>query len=79
MARVRYSASVHDQAEIDAVSYRALTAVAVADGTIGIQTVMFAHWDPDLGAWAVRPGNFEVMVGVSSTDIRTRTSVAMGD
>jgi len=35
----------------------------------------FAFWDIAEGAWCVEPGEFELLVGLSSRDIRQRTNV----
>jgi beta-glucosidase len=32
----------------------------------------FAFWDPASGGWRVEPGEFELLVGASSADIRAR-------
>jgi beta-glucosidase len=34
----------------------------------------FAFWDPPSGGWRVEPGEFELLVGASSADIRARTT-----
>jgi len=39
-----------------------------------------AHYDAELGKWVVQPGEFEILVGASSSDIRLRDSIfAVGD
>ncbi|TVR35760.1 MAG: glycosyl hydrolase [Nitriliruptor sp.] len=35
----------------------------------------FAYWHPDLRAWTVEPGRFEVLVGASSRDLRGSASL----
>jgi beta-glucosidase len=37
----------------------------------------FAFWDVDRGDWTVEPGAFEVLVGVSSRDIRGRAELSV--
>jgi hypothetical protein len=39
---------------------------------LGFDRRALAHWDPAEHAWCVEPGVFEVLVGVSSDDIRLR-------
>jgi beta-glucosidase len=42
---------------------------------IDLDTRAFAFWDPRLGSWSVEPGQFEILVGSSSADIRERLVV----
>ena len=35
----------------------------------------FAFWDPDGGGWTVEAGQFDLLVGASSRDIRARTTL----
>ena len=35
----------------------------------------FAYWDVQQHAWTVQPGEFEVLIGESSRDIRVRERV----
>jgi beta-glucosidase len=37
----------------------------------------FAHWDEDTQAWAVAPGEYEILVGSSSRDIRQMARVPL--
>ncbi len=36
-----------------------------------------SYWDPDAGGWTAEPGEFEVLVGSSSRDIRARTTFTL--
>ena len=36
-----------------------------------------SYWDPDAGRWTAEPGEFEVLVGSSSRDIRARTTFTL--
>ncbi|HWO72162.1 MAG TPA: glycoside hydrolase family 3 C-terminal domain-containing protein [Dehalococcoidia bacterium] len=36
----------------------------------------FAHWSPESAAWVVEPGEYEILVGRSSADIRFRDKTA---
>jgi beta-glucosidase len=54
---------------------RAFTKVALEPGeTTRVELPLgqraFAFWDVEAGAWTVEPGGFEVLVGVSSRDLR---------
>ena len=37
----------------------------------------FAHWDRDLGGWRVEPGEYRILVGASSEDIRLEATVSI--
>jgi beta-glucosidase len=37
----------------------------------------FAHWDRDLGGWRVEPGEYRILVGASSEDIRLEAKVSV--
>lgn len=39
----------------------------------------FAFWDPSGPGWAAEPGEFEVLVGSSSRDIRSKATLALAD
>jgi beta-glucosidase len=38
----------------------------------------FAFWDVDLHDWRVEPGEFELLIGTSSRDIRHRVTLTRG-
>jgi beta-glucosidase len=46
--------------------------------TLDLPRRAFEHWDPERHAWALKPGEREILVGASSRDIRltARWSVA---
>jgi beta-glucosidase len=51
--------------------------LALDPGETGVARVVlderaFAFWDPATSAWTVEPGEFDVIVAASATDIRTR-------
>lgn len=37
----------------------------------------FSYWDPELRTWAFEPGEFELLLGSSSRDIRLRTTILL--
>ena len=40
-------------------------------------TRAFAYWDSGSGDWVAEPGEFELLVGASSRDLRARASVTL--
>jgi beta-glucosidase len=38
----------------------------------------FQYYDPDRRTWLLEPGEFEVLVGASATDIRQRARCTVG-
>jgi beta-glucosidase len=55
--------------------------VTLAAGTTGhvslaLDRRAFQHWDMAASAWAITPGNYDVLVGSSSRDIRLQAMVS---
>jgi len=52
-----------------------LAAGASRDVSVAVPATAFRSWDPDSRRWVVEPGDFEVAVGSSVTDIAVRTTL----
>ena len=72
--------------DIEAAVYRpdrelaAFTKVTLAAGetrtvTLPLDERALTYWHPDTGAWTVEPGDFEVLVAASCTDVRGTVSL----
>lgn len=48
---------------------------ALVEFTLGLRA--FAYWDTERHAWTVEPGEFELLVGSSSRDIRLRQTITL--
>jgi beta-glucosidase len=51
-----------------------------ASGAVRIQLPpqAFEYYDPEAKGWLLEPGEFEILVGASATDVRLRASVTVG-
>jgi beta-glucosidase len=74
--------------DLDAAVYRpdrelkAFTKVALDPGAstrveLRLPQRAFAYWHPDLGDWTLEPGAFEILVGTSSRDLRSQTTLTV--
>lgn len=45
--------------------------------TLDLQADAFSYWDPERHDWVLEPGEFEILVGSSSRDIRLRTTIRL--
>ncbi|MGI8794531.1 MAG: fibronectin type III-like domain-contianing protein, partial [Acidimicrobiales bacterium] len=43
----------------------------------GLEPRAFAYWDPGVQGWRVEPGEFDILVGASSAEIRAKARVVV--
>jgi beta-glucosidase len=64
--------------ELKAFDKTSLDAGETTSVTLTLDERSFAYWDEAAGGWTVEPGEFDLVIGASSADVRATVRVAIG-